>query len=461
MPKLYRDNSTLPLVAIVGRPNVGKSALFNRLTGQRRAIVTNEPGITRDRLYGRATWQGKEFEVVDTGGLMPDEKAQLAQDILRQARTAIDAARQLVLVVDARAGPTPLDADLARLLRRTGKPVVLAVNKVDTPSSEATSLAFHEFGISPVIPVSAEHSLGVDTLLDELTREFPAAETAPVRTVLNVAIIGRPNGGKSTLVNRLVGEERVIVSAEPGTTRDPIDTLLRHNGRWWRLIDTAGIRRKGKTKLRAEKLSVVMARKHLERADVAVLLIDATAGMTKLDAAIAGYAHASGRSVILAVNKWDAVEKKTGTSEQFTAAVRRRMKFFDYAPLVFISALTGQRVDKLLRLVEEIGVARGARIPAERLRAFVRTLRAERATVPGGRPLRIQSLRQVAAGPPRFEVTTNLPKLHFGVERFLENQLRAHFPFPGTPIRFRLRPLGVRRRTRARWPEGASVEALA
>ncbi|MFQ5817748.1 MAG: ribosome biogenesis GTPase Der [Terriglobia bacterium] len=446
MAELGNSDCWLPLVAILGRPNVGKSVLFNRLTGQRRAIVTNEPGITRDRLYGRANWGGKTFEVVDTGGLVPDEKAQLAQDILGQARTAIDAATKLVLVVDARTGPTPLDADLARLLRRTGKPVVLAVNKVDTPGLEAASLPFHEFGISPVIAVSAEHSLGVDALLDELTREFTATETAPLRTALNVAIIGRPNVGKSRLVNRLVGGERVIVSAEPGTTRDAVDSVLRRNGHWWRLIDTAGIRRKGKTKLHAEKLSVVMARKHLERADVAVLLLDATEGVTKLDATIAGYAHTSGRSLILAVNKWDAVEKTADTSQQFTTAVRRRMKFLDYAPLVFISALTGHRLGALLRLIEEVGTARRERIPPDRLREFLRTLRAERATVPGGRTLRIHALRQVAVGPPRFEVTANLNTLHFAVERFLENQLRAHFPFPGTPIRFRLRPLRRARR---------------
>jgi GTP-binding protein len=444
MSQPARDNSTLPLVAIIGRPNVGKSALFNRLTGQRRAIVTDEPGITRDRLYGRGTWQGKTFEVVDTGGLVPDEKAQLAQDILRQARVAIDAAAKLVLVVDARAGPTPLDADLARLLRRTGKPVILAANKVDTPGIETASLPFHELGLSPVIPVSAEHGLGVDALLDDLTGDFPAGEGATLHPALNVAIIGRPNVGKSTLVNRLVGEERVIVSEEPGTTRDAVDTILPRNAGCWRLIDTAGIRRKGKTKLRAEKLSVVMARKHLERADVALLLIDATEGVVKLDAAIAGYAHASGRSVILVVNKWDAVEKKADTLEQFTAAVRRRLKFLDYAPLIFISARTGQRLGRLLQLIEEVAVARRERIAPAALADFLRTLPVGRATVPGGRPLRIHSLRQLAAAPPLFELATNLNQLHFAVERFLENQLRARFPFPGTPIRFRLRPVRQR-----------------
>jgi len=452
---MEKQTDKLPVVAIVGRPNVGKSALFNRLTGQRRAIVTDEPGITRDRLYGRATWQGKTFEVVDTGGLLPDEKAQLAQDILRQARVAIEAAAKVVLVVDARAGVTPLDADLARLLRRTGKLLVVAANKVDTPGIEPHSLAFHELGIARVIAISAEHGLGVDALLDEVTADFPAAEAAREKPALNVAIIGRPNVGKSTLVNRLVGEERVIVAPEPGTTRDAVDTLLRRNGQApqsagqvWRLVDTAGIRRKGKTKLKAEKLSVVMARKHLERADVALLLMDATEGVTKLDAAIAGYAEASGRSVILLMNKWDAIEKKTDTMTQFTAAVRRRMKFLAYAPLVFVSALTGQRVPQLLELIEQIAAARRRRIAGGELDAFRQRLRAERATVPGGRELRIYGLRQVAAAPPVFEVVANVPKLHFAVERFLENQIRREFPFPGTPIRFRLRPVRTRFRPR-------------
>ncbi|MFQ5777864.1 MAG: ribosome biogenesis GTPase Der [Terriglobia bacterium] len=445
-----RGRARLPLVAIVGRPNVGKSSLFNRLTGRRRAIVTDEPGITRDRLYGFADWEGKSFEVVDTGGLVPDQKAALAREILRQVHVAMDAAALLVLVVDARAGVTALDAELAHLLARTGKPLLLAANKVDSPRGESAALPFHELGIDPVIPLSAEHGLGVEELLDELTRNLCTAPASQEPEALNVAIIGRPNVGKSTLLNRLVGAERAIVAAEPGTTRDAVDTLIPADGHWWRLIDTAGIRRKGKTKLVAEKLSVVMARKHLERADVAVLLLDATEEITKQDAAIGGYAHKSGRSVILAVNKWDAVEKDSYTLAARTAALRQRLKFLHYAPLVFLSAHTGQRLDRLRRLIAELDVVRRQRLTASELKDFVRHLPLERATVPGGRRLRLYGLKQLRTAPPTFLLSANLPRLHFSFQRFLENQLRARFDFTGTPIRFRLarhsRPPGRFRR---------------
>ena len=438
MSTLTDNAKQLPLVAIVGRPNVGKSSLFNKLTGSRRAIVTDEPGITRDRLYGRANWLGRNFEVVDTGGMVPDERAAMAQDILRQARVAIEAAAKVVLVVDARAGVTPLDADLARLLVRTGKPVVLAVNKVDTARLADIALPFHELGIQPVVPLSAEHGLGVDDLLDALTHDMQASEEAAETEALNVAIIGRPNVGKSTLLNQLVGGERAIVSPEPGTTRDAVDTLVSVDGVTWRLIDTAGIRRKGKTKLVAEKLSVVMARKHLERADVAVVLLDATEGVAAQDATIGGYAHESGRSVILAVNKWDAVPEKKRDLADWTATVRRRLKFLDYAPLVFLSALKGQHLGRLRGLISQVGAARRRRVSDEELKEFLSALPLDRATVPGGRPVRIQTLVQVGAAPPSFLLRANMPKLHFGFERFLQNRLRERFGFLGTPIRLRL-----------------------
>src|SRR5215470_11074246 len=308
----------LPSLVIVGRPNVGKSTLFNRLTGTRRSIVTNEPGITRDRIYGEAEWRGKTLEVVDTGGIIPDEKALIPQEIFRQAQVAIKKAALLVLVVDSQAGLTPLDEELARLLRATGKPFVLAVNKVDSPSQEAHAAPFHSLGV-PVFPITAEHGTGVDDLLDHaLAQIFPAAqphaatgvELPPLElptesTSIEVAIIGRPNVGKSTLLNRLVGEERSIVSPIPGTTMDNVDTGFTRGGRDYRFVDTAGIRRKGKTTLVAEKLSVVMARRGLERCDVALLVIDGEQGVTQGDATIAGYAEQSGRSVVLVVNKWD------------------------------------------------------------------------------------------------------------------------------------------------------------
>src|SRR5712692_6199231 len=303
------EQSQLPLIVIAGRPNGGKSTLFNRLTGTRRSIVTDEPGITRDRIYGTVSWNGRTAEIVDTGGIVPDEKAAIPREILRQARVAIDKAGLLILVVDAREGVTPLDEELARLLRQTGKPLFIAANKVDTPRQEAQAAAFYELG-KAVFPLSAEHGAGVDDLLDaafEALGSAVASETPAEASAkpVEVAIIGRPNVGKSTLLNRLAGEERAIVSPEPGTTRDSVDTSVIHGGKEYRFVDTAGIRRKGKTKLVAEKLAVVMARKSLERADVALLVVDASLGVTSSDATIAGYAEQSGRSVIVVMNKWD------------------------------------------------------------------------------------------------------------------------------------------------------------
>ena len=294
----------LPSVVIVGRPNVGKSTLFNRLTGTRRSIVTNEPGITRDRIYGTADWEGRAFEVVDTGGIVPEEKAGIPGEILRQAHVAIENAARVVQVVDGRAGPLPLDAELAQLLRRAGKPPVLAVNKVDSPKQADLAAQFYELG-DEIFPISAEHGFGIDTMLDSLTQDFPQREQIEGRPDINIAIIGRPNVGKSTLLNRLVGAERSIVSPEPGTTRDAVDTVIERHGQSYRFLDTAGIRRKGKTKLIAEKLSVIMARRHLERADIAVIVVDASVGVTSHDATIASYAEQSGRSIIVVMNKWD------------------------------------------------------------------------------------------------------------------------------------------------------------
>ncbi|MGA7913743.1 MAG: ribosome biogenesis GTPase Der, partial [Candidatus Acidiferrales bacterium] len=287
--ELSQMTAKLPSIVIVGRPNVGKSTLFNRLTGTRRSIVTNEPGITRDRIYGTAHWEGKTFEVVDTGGIVPEDKAGIPGEILRQARFAIDNATRVVQVVDGRSGPTPLDQELALLMRRAGKPPILAVNKVDTPKQAEFAAQFYELG-DEIFPISAEHGFGIDVLLDALTEEIPVGDTAVAPPDVNIAIIGRPNVGKSTLLNQLVGAERSIVSAEPGTTRDAVDTVVERNGKSYRFLDTAGIRRKGKTKLIAEKLSVIMARQHLERADIALLIADAAMGITSHDATIASYA---------------------------------------------------------------------------------------------------------------------------------------------------------------------------
>jgi len=494
---------SLPLVTIVGRPNVGKSTLFNRIVGERRSIVGDEPGITRDRIYGEAEWGGRRFSVVDTGGIVPDDDALIPSNILKQAETAIQDAVALVWVVDARAGMTPLDEELARLLRTTGKPVLVAANKTDAVRFEADAGEFHRFGFEDVYPLAAEHGDGVADLLDALIVHVRAnADVAPeddrdAPREIRLAIIGRPNVGKSSLLNRLLGEERVIVSPLAGTTRDAVDTLLE----WpledeaeagaaakadeahhlvaggedevsatadattddeatdergaarriqpFRLIDTAGIRRKGKTGEMAEKLSVVMARRSLERADVAIVVIDAVEGVTALDAHIAGYAHDAGCSIIIAVNKWDALlNKETSTPFEFERNLRDKMKFLDWAPVVTISALSGQRVERLLPLAVRANKSRNLRISTSQLNDFFeRAIDAPRAPsaiapVKGGRSrLRVQYVTQVGVRPPTFIVFTagglsgKNSGLHFSYERYLQNRLREEFDFFATPLR--------------------------
>ena len=451
----------LPSIVIVGRPNVGKSTLFNRLTGSRRSIVTNEPGITRDRIYGTAQWDGRAFEVVDTGGIVPEDKAGIPGEILRQARVAIENATRVVQIVDGRAGPLPLDAELAQLLRRAGKPPVLAVNKVDSPKQAELAAQFYELG-DEIFPISAEHGYGIDALLDSLTHDFAQGESAAAQPDVNIAIIGRPNVGKSTLLNQLVGAERSIVSPESGTTRDMVDTVVDRHGKAYRFLDTAGIRRKGKTKLIAEKLGVIMARNHLERADVAVLVVDASVGVTSHDATIASYAEQSGRSVIIAMNKWDlalkaaqekaAREKAHGGKEagkganpakllaDYELMVRQRLKFLAYAPIVFLSALTGERTEKLYTLIDRVVEARRRRISTGELNRWLANVDLERGTSPASREVKIYYITQATTAPPTFVLFTNQTKpLHFSYQRFLENRLRAAFDFTGTPIRFNQR----------------------
>ncbi len=456
-----------PRVVILGRPNVGKSTLFNRLCGRRRALVGDEPGMTRDRLYAPAEWLGKSFEVVDTGGIIPREKDLIAGEIFRQAKVAVDEAAQLILVVDAREGVVPLDEELAQLLRRTGKPLALAVNKIDSSQHSPLAAEFHRLGIRDAFPVSAEHGLGVDELLDHVTRDFAAAreaETVPrpagaeqdagperseraldagpklakprdLSEPIRVAIIGRPNVGKSTLLNRLLNEERAIVTPVPGTTRDAVDAEFERDGLHFRIVDTAGIRRKGKTKLHVEKLSVIQARKHLEQADVALVVLDATEGVTALDTHIGGYAHESRRSVLLVVNKWDALQKGPTATRDFTELLRRRMKYLDYAPIVFISALRGQRLGTLLKTLAEVAEARGRRVSTAEMNRFLAEVDFDRAPTPTARPTRIYYLTQGGVAPPTFVAFTNRPgKLHFSFERFLENRIRERFGFLGTPL---------------------------
>src|SRR5258705_5308037 len=454
--KQKRRAEALPLVAIVGRPNVGKSTLFNRLIGERRSIVGDEPGITRDRIYGEGEWNGSRFALVDTGGIVPDDEAVIPANILKQASFAIDEAQALVWVVDARKGVTPLDQELARLLRGTGKRVIVAANKADAVNWESDAGEFHAFGFDDVFGISAEHGNGIGEMLDALVgsaswkSEDDSRQDAKTqsdakseRQELNLAIVGRPNVGKSSLLNRLLGEERAIVSPVAGTTRDSVDTFLETAEQTFRIIDTAGIRRKGKTLEMAEKLSVVMARKSLERADVAFVVLDVEQGIAALDAAIAGYAVEAGCSIILVLNKWDTLENKvTGSVAAFERRFREQMKFLSWGAIVTTSALTGQRLQKLLPLAVRAHESRNRRVPTSRLNQFFEEqVRQKSGITPakthGGARLHVQYLTQIGERPPAFVVFTSGGKagLHFSFLRHLENRLREEFDFFATPIR--------------------------
>jgi GTP-binding protein len=463
----------VPTLAIVGRPNVGKSTLFNRIVGSRRAIVGDEPGITRDRLYGTAEWRGHAFRVVDTGGILPEEKDFIPAEIFRQAKVALEEADAVVMVVDARTELAAPDLELARLLIRAGKPLFLAVNKIDTEKQERLIDETHRLGIKKLFPVSAEHGRGVDDLLDGVLSVFPEAHQGPTTndeqltaddkqpttndqqptTETKVAIIGHPNVGKSTLLNQLTGTGRAIVSPIPGTTRDAVDELIEHNGQRFRFIDTAGIRRKGKTHLMAEKLSVVMARKHLEAADIALMVIDATEGVSGLDASIAGYAHESGRSVIIVVNKWDLImsgknkpvgqakaariqeAKRPADREAYEERLRYGVKFLAYAPIVFISAAKGKGMDELFSTLEKVAAERRKRVTTGEMNRFLEHVDFDRAAVPARQQVKIYYMTQASVSPPTFVLFTNRKvKMHFSYLRFLENQIRKEFGFVGTPI---------------------------
>jgi GTP-binding protein len=503
--------SNLPLIAICGRPNVGKSTLFNRLTGSRRSIVGDEPGITRDRIYGLIEWQSADARLVDTGGIVPDDPDLIPAEIFLQARTALAEAAVIIMVVDGRTELASPDIALARLLLRSGKPVFLAVNKIDTVALAPAAENFRRLGFRNVLAISAEHGAGIGDLLDAVFAVLPAATSAdmpssraksrdprifpadaassplttdhlplttePPRRLRShgafvehetkIAIIGRPNVGKSTLLNALTGSARAIVSPIAGTTRDAVDEVVTRAGHDFRFVDTAGIRRKGKTKLMAEKLSVIMARKHLEAADVSLLVLDATEGVAALDANIGGYAHESGRSVIIVVNKWDLVtaaapsprtsnleprtssassprtsnlEPRTSASS-YEAAVRDHLKFLDYAPLVFVSATTGAGVEALFKKVELVARERRKRVTTGQMNRFLADVDFQRASVPMNRRVRIYYMTQAAVAPPTFVLFTDRDvRLHFAFERFLANQIRAAFGFIGAPIWFKLHP---------------------
>ncbi len=513
------DSIAAPLFAICGRPNVGKSTLFNRLTGSRRSIVGDEPGITRDRIYGEVDWDGRLLRIVDTGGIVPDDEALIPSEIFRQARIALEEAEAIVMVVDGRSELAAPDLELARLLLRSGKPLFLAVNKMDTEKIQPQAENFRTLGFREVFPISAEHGLGVGDLLDAVAAALPdtepeqagnldevvelqalprskrreararkAEEISQHAEVLDaarpeqqgnadaeepprerklrshgehisletkVAIIGRPNVGKSTLLNALTGTGRAIVSPIAGTTRDAVDEVVEREGHSFRFVDTAGIRRKGKTTMMAEKLSVIMARKHLEAADVALLIIDATEGVTGLDANIGGYAHESGRSVIVVVNKWDAVttereqaiaagvEKVPAPAEKsvYTEQVRHALKYLDYAPLLFISARDGINVEEVFKKVQLASRERRRRISTGQMNKFLDGIDFERAGVPYNKRVRIYYMTQAAVAPPTFVLFTDRDvQLHFSYERFLQNLIRERFRFIGAPIWFKVRP---------------------
>jgi len=481
----------LPLVAIVGRPNVGKSTLFNRLTKSRRSIVGDEPGITRDRIYGEYEWAGREFRLVDTGGMVPDDAELIPTEIYAQAQVALEEADSLVLVVDARTELASPDYDLVRMLIRGGKPLFLAVNKVEGEAMAMVAENFRQLGIRNLFPISSEHGLGIGDLLDAIADAIPAppeavlteeetlaaeeAEAAKAEAAraespdgephqlhrthgefeqheTSVAIIGRPNVGKSTLLNALTGTSRAIVSPIAGTTRDAVDEVVEFEGNTLRFVDTAGIRRKSKTHLMAEKMSVVMARRHLEAADVALLVLDATDGVTAADATIGGYAHESGRSVIIVVNKWDLVTtgrtdgKPPADREIFEQQLRTVLKYLSYAPVIFLSALEGTVAGgtKMLQVLHEVvavAAERRKRVSTGQMNRFLEKIDFQRAPVPMAKRIRIFYMTQAAVAPPTFVLFTDRDiKLHFSFERFLENQIRAAFGFEGTPIWFKVRP---------------------
>jgi GTP-binding protein len=432
---------TKPLVALVGRPNVGKSTLFNRLVEQRLAIVEDVPGTTRDRIYADAEWGGTTFTFVDTGGLVPDSSDNLSTLVRGQVEIAISEAEAIIFLVDVKEGVTASDLEIAGLLRRSGKPVLLAVNKADNESRRQEAMEFYELGLGDPIPISALHGTGTGDLLDALLQVgWAEVRQAPTQGT-RIAIVGRPNVGKSSLLNSILGQERMIVSERPGTTRDAVDSLVEWKGEQVTLIDTAGIRRRGRVTPGIERYSVMRALRAIQRADVVLLLLDATEGVTEQDAHIAGYVVEEARGLVIVVNKWDLVEKDTHTMQYYTDVIRGSLKFVAYAPLVFVSAMTGQRVGKAMDLALEVQRSRTARVPTAELNRLVSEA-VSRHSPPSkrGKRLKIYYATQVGTAPPGFIFFVNDPRLvHFSYQRYLENQLRRNFGFEGSPVRMAFR----------------------
>ncbi len=435
-----------PLVAIVGRPNVGKSMLFNKLVGQRLSIVEDTPGVTRDRLYASCEWCGRTFDIVDTGGIEPSTDSEILLFMREQAQIAIDAATVIILVTDIRTGVTAADKDVANMLLRSRKPVVLAVNKADsTGITDPAVYEFYSLGLGDPIPVSAIHGHGTGDLLDECLKYFPEEEEEEEESdVIRVAVIGKPNVGKSSLINHLLGEKRVIVSDMAGTTRDAVDTPLENQYGKYVFIDTAGIRRKSKVEERVERFSVMRAQLAIERADVCLIMIDARDGVTDQDTKIAGLAHEAGKASVIVVNKWDLIEKETGTLEKMRRDVMRDLSFMSYAPVVFISAVTGQRTERLFDLINYVNDQSAMRITTGMLNDVLADaqMRVQPPT-DKGRRLKIYYMTQTGIRPPCFVVFCNSRELfHFSYQRYLENQIRSVFGLEGTPIRMVIRQKG-------------------
>ena len=435
-----------PLVAIVGRPNVGKSMLFNRLVGRRLSIVEDTPGVTRDRLYAECEWCGRKFDMVDTGGIEPTTDSEILLYMREQAQIAINSATVIVLVTDIRTGVTAADKDVANMLLRSRKPVVLAVNKADSTGAEDPAIyEFYSLGLGDPIAVSAVHGHGTGDLLDECLKYFPPAEEEDEEDdCIKVAVIGKPNVGKSSLINRILGEKRLIVSDIAGTTRDAVDTMFENEQGRYMFIDTAGIRRKSKVDEKIEKFSVMRSQLAVERADVCIIMIDARDGVTEQDTKIAGLAHESGKACIVAVNKWDLVDKETGTMEKMRKDIMRDLSFMSYAPIIFISAATGQRTEKLFELINFVNDQSNMRISTGMLNNVLADAQASvQPPTDKGRRLKIYYMTQTGIKPPNFVIFCNSRELfHFSYQRYIENQLRTVFGLEGTPIRIVIRQKG-------------------
>ena len=432
-----------PVLAIVGRPNVGKSTFFNRMAGKRLAIVEDTPGVTRDRIYAEAEWQGTSFAMIDTGGIEPSSKDVILSQMREQAQLAMDMADVILFMTDGKEGLTTADREVAMMLRRTGKPVILTVNKVDKGYSDDL-YDFYELGLGEPYPISSANILGFGELLDKITEEFPEGTDEDEEETVKVAVIGKPNVGKSSLINRILGENRVIVSPIAGTTRDSIDTPFEKDGKKYVLIDTAGIRRKSKVNEDIERYSVIRAVAAIERCDVCLLMIDAQEGVTEQDKKIAGVAHEAGKGIITAVNKWDLIEKDGSTMNQFRKDIEREMQFMSYAPTIFISAVTGQRVDQILDMVDAVAENCALRVPTGQLNnLIIDATMMKQPPSDKGRRLKIYYVTQIGVKPPLFAFQVNDRELmHFSYSRYLENKIREGYGFEGTSIKFVFREKG-------------------